>query len=90
MKKIKLYGNNQNIVQQFPCIHAWGQMSGSNEHYIVSQCLEAKRGQAPPDATFQRNDTGWHRLPEVTNEDTREWFRRNRPELVERFTTGSW
>lgn len=87
-KRIKLYGEQQNIVEQFPCLHAWGVLCGSNDHFIVCECIEAKR-QGAPSSVVYRTDTKWITLDQVKNEETRTWFRRNYPTLVDRFVT-SW
>lgn len=53
-------------------IRAWGLMMGSNRRYIEAQVAKARADEAPEDATFYRDDTGWHTFQDVTRESTRD------------------
>ena len=64
-------------MNDYPCIRAWGRLLNSHSYYITDQVAQAKRDNAPADATYKDDDGHWRTLKDVTRADTKT--------LIERF-----
>jgi hypothetical protein len=53
-------------------LRAWCQMMGSYPYYVKQELDHARQTNAPDDAIYWREDSGWRTFADVTNANTRE------------------
>jgi hypothetical protein len=62
---------------EYPYIVLWGRYLGSYDYYIEQEVAQAKKDNAPKNATFTDSTGRWHTFDEVKNPSTIEWFAQN-------------